>query len=71
MVCAGHRLQCKLANLTNHKFPATGPWVFEVKCNQLYVSVRAVLGVKSHCVCPSTFFFWKYLNLVYKFSKPN
>ena len=24
MVCVGHRLQCKLANLTNHKFPAMG-----------------------------------------------
>ena len=29
MFCVGHRLQCKLANITNHKFPAMGPWVFE------------------------------------------
>ena len=39
MTCVGHRLQCELANLTNHKFPATVQWVFEVKCNQLYVTV--------------------------------
>ena len=24
MICVGHRLQCKLANITNHKFPTTG-----------------------------------------------
>ena len=24
MVGTGHRLRCKIANLTNHKFPATG-----------------------------------------------
>ena len=68
MVCVGHRLQCELANLTNYKFPATGPWVFEVKCNQLIYSVRAALGVKGHC-CHQQFL--KCLNLVYKFSKPN
>ena len=25
MICVGHTLQCKLANITNHKFCATGP----------------------------------------------
>ena len=53
MVCVVHRLQCKLANLTNHRFPEMGPGVFEVKCNQLYMSVRAVLMVKGHCVATS------------------
>ena len=69
MVCVGHRLQCKLANLTNHKFPETGPGVFEVKCNQLYMSVCAALGVKGHCVATPAIFL-KYLNLVSKIYKP-
>ena len=56
----------KLANLTSHKFPETGPGVFEVKCNQLYVSVHAALMVKGHCVG----IFFKYLNLVSKIYKP-
>ena len=68
MVCVGHRLQYKLANLTNHYFPATGPWVFEVKCNQLYMSVCAALGVKGYCCHISIFL--KDLNLVLKIYKP-
>ena len=65
MICVGHRLQCELANLTNHKFPVTGQWVFEVKCNQLYMSqsVCAALRVKGHRVAISA--------MVYNFSKPN
>ena len=64
MVCVGHRLQCKLANHTNHKFPETGPGVFEVKCNQLYVSVRAALMVKV-TVLPQQQFFLK-VSKIYK-----
>ena len=47
MVCIGYRLQC---NLTNHKFPATGPWAFEVN------SVCAMLRVEGHCVATSAIF---------------
>ena len=39
MACIGYRLQFKLANLTNHKFPMTGSRAFKVKCNILYVGM--------------------------------
>ena len=39
MVCTGHRLQCNMPNLTNHKFPGYGAEKFEGKRNQQYHEV--------------------------------
>ena len=58
MIYVGHRLQCKLAYLTNHTFPAKGS-----KWSAIMLVWCAAFGVKGHCVGTSA--------MVYKFSKPN
>ena len=56
MVCMGHRLQCKIPNCTNHKFPGYGAEIFERERNQCSVSKTRPLNLPGQFIVRTTHF---------------